>query len=136
MIDIKKMIKDVMQNDTVMMDAIKEILSRKPKFVDIFKGTFKDKLQILCKGFATFAVIFLNKYEAKYNITEDALIDELARKMAVYIPTLPIPIIGGYISLYIGTYVCHFLITYAMTYVKEESQITAMYDKSFELVFA
>lgn len=132
MFDLKKLIDDVMKNDTVLVDTIKEIFSKKPKFVDIFKGTFNDKLKVLCKGFATFAVVFLDRYESKYNITQDVLIDTLAIKMAVYIPALPIPLVGGYITLYIGRIICHFLISYAMDYVKQESQITIVYQKSFE----
>ena len=63
--DVKKLITDVMAGDVVLVEAIKEILKNKPSFGDLFKGTFKSKLQVLCKGFATFAAVFISKYLEK-----------------------------------------------------------------------
>lgn len=130
--DINGIISTIIAKDSLLLAALTDIVEAKPKFADLFKGTFKEKLKVMCKGFATFAFVLLNKYKERYNITEDDIINMLAARMAVYIPQLPIPVIGGYISYKICKIICTFLITYALHYVKEESYITAIYQEAFE----
>jgi len=129
--DIKDVIIRVMYEDSLLVETLTEIFENKPKFGDLFRGTFVEKLKVMCKGFATFAVVFLDNYYDRYNVTEEELIDNLAKEMAYYIPALPIPVLGRMLINYIFRNVCHFLITYAMHYVKKTSQITIMYEDAF-----
>ena len=132
--NIKKLIENVINKDIVLINAIKQIKENKITFKDLFKGTAKDKLQIILKGAATFVVVYLQKYETTNNLTEDQLVDEVVDHILPFIPAIPIPVVGGLVTKYVEPIIFHFMVHYAITYVNKASTITIAYQASFDSV--
>jgi len=124
---IKELIEKVMEHDKMLQDALAAIKVSAPSFTDLFKGTFKDKLQVLIKGFATFFVVFSDKAMKDYGVNEKQLIDQLSDYLDDKI-SLP------WYAEYFDGPIFHFLITYAVNYVKKESAITVAYQQAFDEV--
>jgi hypothetical protein len=127
--NVKDLITKVFEHDKLLQEAFAAIKESAPSFTDLFKGAFKDKLQVLIKGFATFFVVFSQKAMADSGMTEDQLIDRFADYMDEKV-TLP------WWAEYVDGIIFHFLITYAVNYVKAESTITVAYQQAFDAVQA
>ena len=125
----KELVELVMKNDKLLQDALAAIKEAAPSFKDLFKGTFKEKMDVLVKGVATFLVIFKDKCLAEYGMTEEQVIDSLSEWLDEKI-ALP-----WYIEMVDGPFF-HYIITLAANYVKpaDASPITAMYVQSLNEV--
>ena len=126
---IKDLLKKVFAKDGLFVQSLQEILKDKPSFKDLFKGTFKDKLQVLVKGLATFVFVYEQKFEAQEGITREDLIDELAQYLD---DQLELP---WWAEMFDGVFF-HFVIEYALKYVSAESRITTMYQTAFDEALA
>ncbi len=118
--NIKELISKVLQQDAMLQDALQAIKDAAPSFKDLFSGTFSEKLKVLVKGFATFAVLFEKNCLERYGMTREQVIDELSAYLDEKI-TLP------WYAEYFDGPIFHWLIEYAMNYVRGESAITVAY---------
>jgi hypothetical protein len=125
--NIKEKIEKILSADSLLMQSLEEIKASKPNFKDLFSGTFADKLRVLVKGLATFAVIFRDKYCAQEGITVEQLIAELSDYLD---KKVELPWYAEYFDGPVFTW----LISYGMNYVKSaaESKITVAYQQAFD----